>query len=212
MTRLSFGARWKAKAGVRSPNSSMMRSSTGHHRSATISWNTTYRFARSIPDGSPIRLPVVRRDPNLVVVTAGGGADGESLLRLALGTARLREDRRFIIVAGPYADHLPRSVDRSGRISVVRSVPSCADVFATAGFVVHYWSTRLLSASGLHLANDLRDEVFSHLQRQSLRYHGERQVGDLAARVTGDVERSQDTIVQTLSVLFPNLLLINGTW
>ena len=80
--------------------------------------------------------PVVRRDPNLVVVTAGGGADGESLLRLALGTARLREDRRFIIVAGPYADHLPRSVDRSGRISVVRSVPSCADVFATAGFVV----------------------------------------------------------------------------
>jgi predicted glycosyltransferase len=80
--------------------------------------------------------PVVRRDPNLVVVTAGGGADGESLLRLALATAGLREDRQFIIVAGPYADHLPRSVDRSGRVSVVRSVPGCAEVFATAGFVV----------------------------------------------------------------------------
>jgi predicted glycosyltransferase len=80
--------------------------------------------------------PVVRRDPNLVVVTAGGGADGERLLRLALATARMREDRRFIIVAGPYADHLPRSADRSGRISVVRSVPGCAEVFATAGFVV----------------------------------------------------------------------------
>ena len=80
--------------------------------------------------------PVVRRDPNLVVVTAGGGADGESLLRLALATARLREDRRFIIVAGPYADHLPRFIDRSGRITVVRSVPGCVEVFATAGFVV----------------------------------------------------------------------------
>ncbi len=80
--------------------------------------------------------PVVQRDPNLVVVTAGGGADGESLLRLALATARLREDRRFVIVAGPYADQLPRYVDRSGRVSVVRSVPGCAEVFATAGFVV----------------------------------------------------------------------------
>jgi ATP-binding cassette, subfamily B, bacterial len=83
-------------------------------------------------------------------------------------------------------------------------------VLVGATSLLDYWSTRLLSASGLHLANDLRDEVFSHLQRQSLRYHGERQVGDLAARVTGDVERSQDTIVQTLSVLFPNLLLITG--
>jgi ATP-binding cassette, subfamily B, bacterial len=83
-------------------------------------------------------------------------------------------------------------------------------VLVGATSLLDYWSTRLLSASGLHLANDLRDEVFSHLQRQSLRYHGERQVGDLAARVTGDVERSQDTIVQTLSVLFPNLLLIIG--
>ena len=83
-------------------------------------------------------------------------------------------------------------------------------VLVAATALLDYWSTRLLSASGLHLANDLRDEVFGHLQRQSLRYHGERQVGDLAARVTGDVERSQDTIVQTLSVLFPNLLLIIG--
>lgn len=82
------------------------------------------------------QAPLVPRDPNLVIVTAGGGADGESLLRLALATARLREDRRFIIVAGPYADHLPSSVDRSGRVSVVRSVPGCAEVFATAGFVV----------------------------------------------------------------------------
>lgn len=76
--------------------------------------------------------------------------------------------------------------------------------------LLDYWSTRLLSASGLYLANDLRDEVFTHLQRQSLRYHGDRQVGDLAARITGDVERSQDTIVQFLSVLLPNLLLIGG--
>jgi predicted glycosyltransferase len=100
----------------------------------------------SLEYGLPIRptylgwvtdsAPVVERDANLVVVTAGGGADGESLLRLALATARLREDRRFLIVAGPYADHLPRSFDPSGRISVVRSVPGCAEVFATAGFVV----------------------------------------------------------------------------
>ena len=48
-------------------------------------------------------------------------------------------------------------------------------VAATALF--DYWSTRLLAAAGLHLGNDLRATVFSHLQRLSLRFHGDRQVG-----------------------------------
>lgn len=79
-----------------------------------------------------------------------------------------------------------------------------------AGAIVDYWSTRLLSSAGLHLANDLRTHVFSHLQRLSLRYHGSQRVGDLTARTTSDVDRTQDLLVQTLAVMVPNGLLIVG--
>ncbi|MDQ1626875.1 MAG: ATP-binding cassette, subfamily bacterial [Actinomycetota bacterium] len=83
-------------------------------------------------------------------------------------------------------------------------------VLVGAGALLDYWSTRLLSSSGLHVANDLRGAVFTHLQRLSLRFHGANRVGDLTARVTGDVERTQDLAVQTMATLLPNGLMVIG--
>lgn len=76
--------------------------------------------------------------------------------------------------------------------------------------VVTYWSSRLLSSAGLHIANDLRIAVLARLQRQSLRFHGTHRVGDLTSRVTSDVAYTQDMIVQLLAVLVPNVLLVVG--
>jgi ABC-type multidrug transport system fused ATPase/permease subunit len=73
-----------------------------------------------------------------------------------------------------------------------------------------YWATRLLASAGLRIANDIRESVFAHLSRLSLRFHGEHQVGDLTSRVTGDADRAQDMVVQTLAVLLPNALLLVG--
>ncbi len=82
-------------------------------------------------------------------------------------------------------------------------------IVAIAAFF-DYWATRLLASSGLRIANDIREKVFAHLGRLSLRYHGEHQVGDLTTRVTGDADRAQDLVVQTLAVLLPNALLLVG--
>ncbi len=73
-----------------------------------------------------------------------------------------------------------------------------------------YWSTTLMAGTGERLGNDIRESLFAHLQILSLRYHGEHRVGDLASRVSGDVDRIQDMMVQTLAILFPNILLIAG--
>jgi ATP-binding cassette, subfamily B, bacterial len=81
---------------------------------------------------------------------------------------------------------------------------------AIIGALVNYWSTRLLSASGLNIGSDLRVRVMAHLQRLSLRYHGEHRVGDLASRVTSDVDRTQDMFIQTLATLFPSVVLVGG--
>jgi ATP-binding cassette subfamily B protein len=73
-----------------------------------------------------------------------------------------------------------------------------------------YWSTTLMAGTGERLGNDIRESLFAHLQALSLRYHGEHRVGDLASRVSGDVDRIQDMMVQTLAILLPNVLLIVG--
>ena len=78
------------------------------------------------------------------------------------------------------------------------------------GALVDYWATRLLSGSGLNIANDLRIAVLGRLQRLSLRYHSQQRVGDLVARVTSDVSYTQDMFVQVLSTLLPSLVLVAG--
>ena len=83
-------------------------------------------------------------------------------------------------------------------------------VIVVTGALLDYWSSRLLASSGLHIANDMRSRAFVHLHRLSLGYHQKHQVGDLTARVTADVDRTQDLMVQLLANLFPNLLLLVG--
>lgn len=83
-------------------------------------------------------------------------------------------------------------------------------LIVTASAVADYWSTWFMSGTGERIAVDLRQAVFAHLQRSSLRYHGEHSVGELSTRVMGDVNRVQDLLIQTLSVLIPNMLLMIG--
>ena len=95
------------------------------------------------------------------------------------------------------------------RNDVAIAVVSLA-VIVSIGALFDYWSTRLLSSAGLHVANDMRARAFTHLQRLSLGYHKKHQVGDLTTRVTADVDHTQDMLVQMLANLFPNLLLVVG--
>jgi len=93
--------------------------------------------------------------------------------------------------------------------AVTAAVGSLLVIYVLAA-IVDYTSTRLLSSAGLRMAADVRVEVYSHLQRQSLAFHASQRVGDLTSRVTSDVDRMQDLLVQSLSVLLPNSMLAVG--
>ena len=96
-----------------------------------------------------------RRDPDLVVVSAGGGGDGEAVFALGARLGDLLPDRRVVVVAGPYAGG--RAVDglaaaTGGRVSVVRDAPGCVDLFARASGSIQmagYNSTFEALAAGL---------------------------------------------------------------
>ena len=113
---------------------------------------------------------------------------------------------------GWLVDHALTSPARGAsaiRNDLIVAVLSLATIVAV-GALFDYWSTRLLSSAGLHVANDMRSRAFTHLHRLSLGYHKQHQVGDLTARVTADVDNTQDLLVQMLANLFPNLLLLVG--
>ncbi len=71
-------------------------------------------------------------DHDLVVVTAGGGGDGDDIVRLGRRALEALPDRRGLIVAGPFAQST-LDATHSKNITVVESVPSCAELYATAG-------------------------------------------------------------------------------
>jgi len=99
-------------------------------------------------------------------------------------------------------DASPRAVLNVAVVALVLAVLGAA--------LADYYATKLLSGAGQRIGNDVRLELFGHLQRLSLRYHGQSRVGDLAARVTADVDRVQDLMVQSLATLLPNILLVAG--
>ena len=71
-----------------------------------------------------------------------------------------------------------------------------------------YVTTVVLDGTGLRIGNDIRDAAFAHLQRLSLRFHGENPVGDLTVRLTGDVDRIGDLFISLLSSIVPNVIVV----
>jgi predicted glycosyltransferase len=98
-----------------------------------------------------------RRDPGLLVVTGGGGGDGEEVFSLGAQLAGLLPRMRIVLVAGPYATRqslasLAPGRSTRGRLSLVRDVAGCAELFARAAAVVEmagYNSTFEALAAGV---------------------------------------------------------------
>ncbi|MHA1910845.1 MAG: ABC transporter ATP-binding protein [Candidatus Kariarchaeaceae archaeon] len=60
--------------------------------------------------------------------------------------------------------------------------------FQLITFIFSYKRTLLMAEVGLDATNDLRIEVFTHIQELDLSYHDKNEVGRVMSRVTGDVE------------------------
>jgi subfamily B ATP-binding cassette protein MsbA len=83
-------------------------------------------------------------------------------------------------------------------------------ILVVAGGALGYLRTHLLTAASERMGDDLRIEVFAHLQRLSLRWHDRNRTGDLVNRLTADVGRVQDTLVSLFDTLVPDSLALIG--
>jgi ATP-binding cassette, subfamily B, bacterial len=73
-----------------------------------------------------------------------------------------------------------------------------------------YLSTVGLALAGNRVTNDVRNSLYRHLQRLSLRFHAKSRGGDVVVRVIGDVGMVRDVVVTALLPLLGNALVLVG--
>ncbi len=74
------------------------------------------------------------------------------------------------------------------------------------GVLNNYTTIRI----GQNMVNDLRGELYNHLQRLSLAFHNRRQVGDLLYRVTADTYSIQTLTMNGVFPILTSLVLLIG--
>jgi len=81
-------------------------------------------------------------------------------------------------------------------------------LLALIGALFTHLSIRLLGNVGQHYVFTLRQKLFAHLQRLSLRFHDSQRTGDLTTRLTGDIQAIRDLISNTVTVFCSNGLQV----
>ena len=72
------------------------------------------------------------------------------------------------------------------------------------------WHNYTTIRVGQAMVNDLRGDLYAHLQRLSLGYHGRQRVGDLMYRITADSFAVQTMIMNGLLPILSALVLLGG--
>ena len=83
-------------------------------------------------------------------------------------------------------------------------------IIATVGAIFAYTEKYLTTTVGQHVMHDLRQTLYSHIQRLSLDYHDKTQTGELIGCLTSDIEAIQSFISSGMLGALGNSLALLG--
>lgn len=83
-------------------------------------------------------------------------------------------------------------------------------IVVTAGFGLNYVQAYILQYTGQRIVFDIRQELFTHLQRLALRFFDTNPVGRLVTRVTNDTQNLHEMYTAVLVNLFKDIFMIMG--
>lgn len=83
-------------------------------------------------------------------------------------------------------------------------------LIAVLDAVASYLEKYLTTSVGQWIAHDLRQRVYSHIQKLSLAFHDQERTGDLITRVTSDIDAIQSFMTQGLLGILINLITLVG--
>lgn len=125
--------------------------------------------------------------------------------------AFLMVGRTLSFLAGPYLMQI--AIDRHIIPAEVQGLSTIA-AFLVLGligeFVFSYFEEYRMLMIGQNVMHDLRQTLFSHLQRLDVQYFDKNPVGRLMTRIMGDVQVLNELFTSGVITIFGNLLVILG--
>jgi ATP-binding cassette, subfamily B, bacterial len=82
---------------------------------------------------------------------------------------------------------------------------------ALLGAAIGVGQTWVASIVGQRVMQDLRDRLYSHLQRMSLRFFTGTRTGEIQSRIANDVGGIQTVVTDTASSIFANIVIVTST-
>lgn len=80
-----------------------------------------------------------------------------------------------------------------------------------AGFLFNYFQIFVLNLAGQSIIYNIRQQVFSHIQKLKLSFFDKNPIGRLVTRVTNDTETLNDMYTNVLVTLLKDILILLGT-
>lgn len=114
-------------------------------------------------------------------------------------------------LAGPYLTKV--AIDRfilPGDVVGLRYIAIIFVGILVVQFLVAFAQTYLMQWIGQHVMFDMRRQIFSHLQRLSVRFFDRNPVGRLVTRVTNDVESLNEVLSSGVVAIFGDLFTLVG--
>ncbi len=98
----------------------------------------------------------------------------------------------------------------AGRVELLYAL--CAGMVLIAALLAFasYGANALLANAGQGVVFELRRRVFRHMESQSSAFHARHPVGDLLARLGGDVQAMQSVVINVVPVLVENSITVAG--
>jgi ATP-binding cassette, subfamily B, bacterial len=96
------------------------------------------------------------------------------------------------------------------RLQILYGACGTTIIIAVSTGILTYYYIRTLGDIGQHFVFALRQKLFGHLQRLSLRFHDRQRTGDLLTRLTSDIDAIQDMIANGIIVFGSNVFLLAG--
>jgi len=105
-----------------------------------------------------------------------------------------------VLAAKPLQTHVPwlDGLLAGDRIRILVAATAAIVVFALVRSLLYYHQRTLTAQVGQAVVLKLRQRLFAHLQRLSLRFHTDARSGELLTRLSGDVNMLRELLVGTL--------------
>lgn len=117
-----------------------------------------------------------------------------------------------VLINQPLITPFPALNDWIGtdRVRILMLAVGAVLVFAVLRGIFYYYQSVLTARVGQEVVTTVRQQLFRHVQRLSLRFHKNASTGDLLTRFTGDINNLRQLLAATLLSLITESIILIG--